>query len=347
MQARLHTVFFSIHILIFIVVFSLSSCSSNTGNEPENIPLVESWEREFTAPDNPTISVIESTSFLNGSWNLQQRVKFSEFEPPVEIEYRYTGKYSPIEAFDEKQFTEKLIHLSEATLNQRLRINTEGLRGFEPFTSIWLDLSWSFKESRLFLGGGKIDVVATLDENTFHFNYAPLGYPNKIQAFNSEDFVDKVDSPFKLVVGSHNWPKGDLSKSEKVKQLALTNRIKWQSYDMHSYSFYLTFSYSDCSRARRYPRTEITVEDDVVISAYDAEKGLFIDLKELKWATIDGLLTRLQASANRNDLVISSAPSETDSFPMFDEQYGIPISFHYDQTIAECDGFYAQIDELQ
>ncbi len=101
----------------------------------------------------------------------------------------------------------------------------------------------------------------------------------------------------------------------------------WLASGVTSYTFIYSSSASDCPTADPFPPVEITVINGSISSVYVPEFGEFQALENTNYPTIDQIFENMLEST-----------STIKGVPIFDENFGYPVSYTTDSSSAECDG---------
>ena len=129
-----------------------------------------------------------------------------------------------------------------------------------------------------------------------------------------------------------------------------TNKELWEASNIQSY----TYTYSptppgDCPGVSLIPTHIITVENGEVVSVMGTS-GESID--EQYWdpflyPTIDEIFLELLEKAETDYAEFSKSRYQLDDLPSFDETFGYPVEYYYDETTSTCDSKGRLISDFQ
>ncbi|WP_440874298.1 DUF6174 domain-containing protein [Thalassotalea sp. PLHSN55] len=118
----------------------------------------------------------------------------------------------------------------------------------------------------------------------------------------------------------------DENQNQNVNSLIQENENVWLDSGVKSYTFTYVSSPSDCPTADPFPPVEITVINGNISSIYVPEFGEFLEIENTTYPTIDEIFEHMLESADT-----------IKGMPVFDDNFGYPISYSSDLSSAECD----------
>lgn len=150
-----------------------------------------------------------------------------------------------------------------------------------------------------------------------------------------------------LMIGCNLDSSSDSSgTNEKMMDLVKEQRLIWVDSNIRSYIFTYHSIPSDCPTIDPMPPQVITVENGEVSSVILMGSGAFSGSPESA-PTIDLIFDEMEEKLEENPIVFSKSHTEKDFEPMFNELYGFPIQYHYDQSGEECDGWTVTVTGFQ
>ena len=121
-----------------------------------------------------------------------------------------------------------------------------------------------------------------------------------------------------------------------VNDLIESNFVRWKTNNISHYSFTYRSIPTDCPEVDAYPSRVITVKNTKVTQVFVPDFGKNVDIRQSP--TINDIFESMQALSRMNLLTFSSGPKNLSEPPVFDGQYGYPLSYYADATGQNCDG---------
>lgn len=130
----------------------------------------------------------------------------------------------------------------------------------------------------------------------------------------------------------------------EVIELINQNKQLWQEAALVDYTFTYAISPVDCPNVDELPPKTITVEDGVVIRAFNS----YGEIDSLdKQETIDVLFDQMLERAQAKPRVFARAKNEQSSLPMFHPTLGFPLTYYVDVSSDACDSVQISIYDFQ
>lgn len=131
---------------------------------------------------------------------------------------------------------------------------------------------------------------------------------------------------------------------DKVNAAILENQNTWQASGFIDYSFTYLSIPGDCPLADHLPAIDIYVEDGEIVSVNYTDTGETADVNYAM--TMEQVFEQLLMLLEEQPIKFSDA-KDSDELPIFDSNFGYPVSVFVDKSERECDATLTTITNFQ